>query len=647
MEKFSEVCTLPLNTTGFENLTLKNKSLAYYLSLAGLYGRDIIFAQNNKYNLDVKVVLESMYRRLNNPRAIESLNHNLEIGKVSSFDKFTNYLKLFWFHKGIYHSQSNKLLIPEFNKQEFLELLEISFSQELQEKYDTVISVLFDKNFVPEYKINREDGKDLVADSGVGFYDGVNSSQVSEFRAAQYPLLKNRSPMYGLNSFLKLNKMGYVEEEVASFDGLFSKYLKAICYNLEKALQYTENEHQRKSIEYLIEFYKTGDPKYFDKHSLEWIQDQDSEIYYINGFIECYDDPLGVACTYESLVAFKNPEQTEKVKNITKNIQWFEDNLSVDKRFKKKKASGLSASSITVCSMSGATSPTLPLGICLPNSEWIREQHGSMSVNLLNVHNSRESGDDAVMKEFFLPEYHEIMKEHSLNASSLHTDLHEITGHGSGQMLDGIKNENLKDCYNIIEECRADLVGLYYTSFVELIEFGVMNSNVDMEVFAKAGYLYYITKGNITQLNNIQSGSPISQTHMRNRYIVTNWVLENAKNNEVEVVLKDNKHFIKINDVIGCRVLFGELLREIQRIKSEGDYDAAKAIIAEYGTTPNQEIHEEVISRFSTLNQPKQVGFYTPLINPVEVNGEVVDYEISSPSSFVEDQLQLSNLYSL
>lgn len=644
MERFSDVSMMNLKTDGFENLTFKQKSLAYNLSLAGLFGRDLIFYQNNKYNIDVKITLEYMLSKLS--------KYSLDPKQESCLDSITNYLKLFWFHQGIYHSQSNKILDHNIVSKEFLSLISFlslidgELPENIEKSSSKTISVLFNKGFVPEYKINRESGKDLVADSGTGFYEGLNSSQVKEYRNKNYPKGKNL-PMYGLNSFLTLNSKGDIDEDVISTKGLFSKYLKKMCEYLNNSLEFTENENQYKSIENLIKFYETGDPKYFDKHSLDWVKDQDSDLYFINGFIECYDDPLGIACTFESLVAFKNPEQTKKVNNIIKNVQFFENEMPFDDRFKKEKASGLSASSITVCSMSGATSPVLPLGICLPNSEWIREEYGSKSVNLLNVHNSRDSGNTSSVKEFYLEEYHDLIISYASDASSLHTDLHEITGHGSGKMLKGVKNEDLSDCYNVIEECRADLVGLYFLPSKKLIDFGIIDESLDIKDFSKAGYLHYITKGFLTQLNNISIGEDISQTHMRNRYIVTSWLLENSTKKDLEIVLDNGKHYIKLNNVEGCQLLFGKLLSEIQRIKSEGDYSAAKSLIDKYGTIPNLSIHKEVVSRFESLDLSKQVGFYTPKIMSVNENGKVVDYKITSEKSFIEDQMFLSDNYSL
>lgn len=647
MELIKDVAILNLDTTGFESLTLKQKSLVYHLSEAGLKGRDIIYVQNNKYNLVVKTILESMYNKIQENKSL------ISVDLISPYNKFIEYLKLFWFHQGIYNSLSNKKITPDFTIEEFNSLMEVSFVQNKNELYEIVISVLFKEGFVPEYKICRDSEKDLITDSGVGFYDGgITVKEANDYRNDVF-YNGDSFAQYGMNSFLSKTDSGEIKETVASANGFLGEYISGINSHLTKALEFTENKYQRESIEHLITFYETGNPEYFDKHSLAWVKDTESDIFFINGFIESYDDPLGVACSFESLVAFKNPNQTKKVDNIIDNIQWFEDNLPIDKEFKKDKAVGLSASSITVCSMSGSTSPTLPLGICLPNSDWIRAKHGSKSVNLMNVHNGVSSNNNDINNEFYLPEHQDNLYKYASIANSLHTDLHEITGHGSAKSNDGVKNEDLGEYYSIIEECRADLVGLYYISNPKLKAFGIIDvdssgNDIDMNAFSEIAYLTYLTKGLFTQLTRVEVGNNLAQTHMRNRYLISSWVLANSLNNEAELIEKNNKTFVKINDVEGLNNLFGQLLKEIQRIKSEADFFAAEELIENFGTIINIEQHKEVIKRVESINPPKQFGFLTPIIQPIieEESDVVVDYIMKSSNDFSDDQSYLSKKYS-
>jgi len=704
IERFGKNIILKLNLEGFDSLDLKNKQLTYHLSQAGLYGRNIIFEQNYKHNIVIKNTLELMYRQ------ITESNHN--IIKTEIFENFTLYLKNFWFNAGIYNSFSNKLIDVTFSQDDFKELLLAAKLKLNDSNVKIVLQVFFTPDFVKQYKKIQEDGVDVIANYGGNFYDGLTNTEVKCYRMSIYEKtedspqfgfnsklsikktsrvikpsnsLYNKSLLGLAESTIKILNMEmetedfissseedkskllaflddvrvlfnnneskniyYIHEDIIFENGLYGNYIKKIIEHLEFALDYTENQEQENSISSLITFYKTGKAEDFDKHSLSWIKDTESRVFFINGLIESYDDPKGVACSFESIVAFKNLEQTKKANNITNNIQWFEDNLPVSSEFKKTEAIGLSASSITTVSMSGDSSPALPLGVCLPNSDWIRAKHGSKSVNLANVHNARGESEGDIKKAFFLPEYLNNIKKYGSIASSLHTDLHEIAGHGSCKNLPDVSNSSLDIYYSVIEETRADLVGLYFINSPKLIEFDVINADTDLIAFGETQYINYISNGALLQLKRVELGKTLAQPHLRNRQLISQWILEKAKESRcVELVNINEETFVKLNDFEQLRTLFGELLSEIQRIKSTGDFSAAKAIVEKYGTQINYELHSEILSRFEKLDTPNSTGFLTPLFYPVfDRNGNLSNYHIHHKGSFIEDQLYLSDKYS-
>ncbi len=676
IDRFGKSAILNLNVEGFDKLPLQKKHLVYHLSMSGLYGRDLFLQQNYKHNLTVKTVLETMYQTI---QSVDSTNLNNEI-----FSRFTQYLKEFWLHVGIYDCFSNKRLEVHFTEVEFNYLLSYTEFELNQSDLTLVRSILFDSDFTQLYKNIQADGVDVVAESGGNFYDNLTAAEVDIYRSVKYPRLHN-APQFGFNSRLVKktleediteshelyeNSLAYllneyqkehelneeisvdnnvvIIEERISANGLYGEYVSNIIKHLEMSVEYAENNEQKASILTLIEFYKTGNPADFDVHSLAWVKDQESEIFFINGLIESYDDPKGIGCTFESVVAFKNPEQTEKVNKIIENIQWFENNMPVDSQFKKEEASGLSASSVTVAGMAGATSPTLPLGICLPNSDWIRAQHGSKSVNLANVHNARGESEGDLKSEFFLEDYQSIIKEHTSTSTSLHTDLHEVACHGSCKTLEGVSNEDLDIYYSVIEEARADLVGLYFINRNELVDFGVLEDNIDLKEFGLAQYVHYLTNGSLLQLRRVELGATLAQPHLRNRQLISNWLLEQAQESKcAEQVTQDGKTYIVVNDFDKCRELFGELLGEIQRIKSTGDFTAAKAIVEQYGTQVNYDLHSQILERVESINPPSLYGFTTPIYTEVkDESGNVVDYEVHQKDNFVEDQLYLSKQFS-
>jgi dipeptidyl-peptidase-3 len=635
VERFGNLEILKLNVNGFEFLTLDKKTLVYYLSEAGLWGRNVFYQQNYKHNLIVKKCLEVLYKYLSNQRSISE-----ELIKLES------YLKKFWFNVGIYDSFSNKRLEVDFNIEEFEKMIgeaQLIFSPT---DYDLVKSVLFDPEFTKEYKNIQQSGVDVVAESGGNFYENLTLMEVDQYRESKYPKVED-SPQFGFNSVLVKHEDGIIEEKLIYKEGLYGEYITKIIDNLTKALRYTENVEQNNSIKKLIKFYETGKPEDFDSHSLDWVKDQESEIFFINGLIESYDDPKGVGCTFESIVAFKNPEQTAEVNKIIEHIQWFENNMPVDSKYKKDKAAGLSASSVSVSSMAGATSPTLPLGICLPNSDWIRAKHGSKSVNLLNVANAKDAGGSELKEEFILPRYLESTKLYSGASNSKHTDLHEVAGHGSCKNIPNVSNDNLDIYYSVIEESRADLVGLYFMPMKEMQELDIISKNYELKEYALAQYVGYITNGVILNLRRVELGKDLAQPHLKNRQLISTWILDNAKNKEVELVVKDGKHYIEVNDLYGCQKLFGELLGEIQRIKSEGNYEAAKAIVEKYGTKVNQEIHKETLARVEKLDIAAMTGFLTPIYKLEVVDNILVDVKMKVHNTFVDDQLYLSENYDL
>lgn len=644
VERFGECAILELKTTGFEQLSLNKKQLVYHLSEAGLYGRNIFLQQNHEHNLTVKNVMEELYTLLTEKQH-----------KSDEFDRFTLYLKKFWIHVGIYHGMDNKRLDVDITQFEFKNLLSLVDMQSAVEDIEITQKVLFNSSFTKPLKNIQQSGIDVVAESGGNFYKNLTSKEVVQFQEEQNNSRKilssfneHEKPQYGFNTRLVKYKTGEIKEEVICKDGLYGSLVVKIIHHLEKAMSFVENKKQAESIKSLVAFYETGSAEDFDAHSLAWVQDKESEIFFINGLIESYDDPKGIRCTFESLVSFKNPKETAKVNKIIENIQWFEQNMPVDKEFKKEKASGLSASSVTVASMAGATSPSLPLGICLPNSDWIREKHGSKSVNLFNVENARGQSDDGVKEEFYLPEYQDVITRYASMSGSLHTDLHEVAGHGSCRSNDGVSNDSLDIFYSVIEESRADLVGLYYIGEQELVDYGIIDSDVNLEEFALAAYVKYLTNGSMLQLKRVGYGDDLAQPHLRNRQLIANWVIQNDNKNAVSTYKEKatGKTYVKVNDIKELRILFGQLLFEIQRIKSTGDFDAAKEIIETYATKVNKELHAEVIDRFDELNTPSTYGFTTPLYKKIEdKNGEVLDIEIYRKPSFALDQLYLSTTY--
>lgn len=623
-ERFKDIAVVELNTNGFDNLTDQQKRLAYHLSQAGLWGRFISLDQDSEHNIPLFNALISIYNNADDTTVLKQ--------------QVKDTLFVLFAHNGIYHNTTGYIL-PLSLEEEVLETYRTIDSTAV----DTIKNILF-SNALPVYRTVQADiddngnPVDIVQVSGANFYQGLTVDEVKAYREQNYPKHSNDEvPPYGFNERLVKTEQG-VERQVVSENGLYGEYITQIIHHLSNALEYTENDAQHESIRTLIEFYRSGDAKDFDTHCVAWTKDTESDVYFINGLIEAYKDPLGIGCNFESIVAFKNPLQTAKVNKTIENIQWFEDNMPFDDRFKKEKAQGLSASSITVVSMAGDTSPSLPLGINLPNSDWIRAKHGSKSVNLENVSSSRSISEAVLRNELYLPQYQDMIERYGTMAASLHTDLHEIAGHGSGRVLDGYNTEDIGAYYSTIEECRADLVALYFIANPKLKEFGVFDSDVVVEEAAQAEYVSYLTNGAFGQLRRIDLGKDLTQAHFRNRQLISNWVLEHADTDKIALVERDGKSYIQINDIYHAQNLFGQLLSKIQEIKSTANFEAARDLVLTYGTKVNQDLHKRFLERINALDLARVLCFNTPIL--VELDNDIV---IEQPTSFFEQQMQLHN----
>jgi dipeptidyl-peptidase-3 len=640
VDQFADLRILRYQVPGFEALTPAQKELVYYLSEAALCGRDIIFDENYKHNLKIRRTLDAIVTGYtgdrNDPRWAE----------------FMTYVKRVWFSSGIHHHYSNDKFIPEFDTDYFAALVKgsegVTFPLAEGQSVDDLIAflrpILFDPA-VDARKISQDSTKDLVVNSAVNFYDGVIQTEVESYYKAIADA-KDPTPIsYGLNTRV-VKKDGKVVEEVASINGLYGPAIAKIVFWLEKAAGVAENDGQKKVIESLIAYYRTGDLKTFDKYNILWVEDLSSLVDFINGFIEVYNDPLGRKASWESVVNFKDLEATKRADTISANAQWFEDNSPVDPRFKKKEVKGVSAKVITAAMLGGDCYPSTPIGINLPNANWIRKTYGSKSVTLENI---THAYDQASLKSGFGEEFSysaehlEREKKYGPLAGNIHTDLHEVLGHGSGQLLSGVTAESLRNYHSPIEESRADLFALYYIIDDKIIELGLL-PNADA---AKTEYDLQIRNGLMTQLTRIQPGKTIEQAHMRCRAMVSHWVYEKGKaENVISREVKDGKTYFVINNYQKLRRLYGELLAEVQRITSEGDYEAAKNLIETYGVQVDQDLHKEVLERYAKLHLAPYSGFVNPVYTPVIENGRIVDVKVSTTEGYVEQMLRYGRDYS-
>ena len=641
VEQFADLQLLRYVVHGFEDLSLEQKELVYYLSQAALEGRDILFDQNGKYNLVIRRMLETVYTDYQGNRADADFV-NLEI-----------YLKRVWFSNGIHHHYASDKFVPAFTP-EFIRTalknvdaakLPLADGETVDTLCDRIFPVIFDPKVMSK-RVNQADGEDLVLTSAANYYDGVTQQEAEEF----YDALKNPADdqpvMFGMNSRL-VKENGQVQEKVWKSGGLYGAAIdKIICW-LEKAFEVAENEVQRAVIEKLIRFYKEGDLHTFDEYSILWVKDLDSRVDFVNGFIESYGDPLGMKASWESIVNFKDLEATKRTETISANAQWFEDHSPVNPSFKKKKVKGVSAKVITAAMLGGDLYPATAIGINLPNSNWIRSVHGSKSVtigNLTDAYNKAAHGNGFMDEFVYGAEEKEWIDKYADLTGDLHTDLHECLGHGSGQLLPGIDQDALKAYGSTIEEARADLFGLYYLPDQKMIELG-LTPNEDA---FKAEYYTYMMNGLMTQLVRIEYGHSVEEAHMRNRQLIAKWAYEKgASEKVVELVKKEEKTYVKINDYKKLRDLFGTLLAEIQRIKSEGDYEAARQLVEKYAVKVDPQLHAEVLSRYEKLHLAPYKGFINPVYEAVtDEKGRIIDVKVSYQEGYAEQMLRYSREYS-
>jgi dipeptidyl-peptidase III len=638
IEQFADLKILRYKVSGFEELTLKEKELVYYLSQAAIEGRDIIFDQNYKHNLAVRRTLEAIWSGYTGDRTTEE------------FKAFEIYLKRVWFSNGIHHHYSTEKIIPDFSFEYFQTLLhEIDpirlplSSDESKESFITKLKpVIFDRN-VDFKKVNQADGQDLVATSAGNFYKGAITQQEVEEFYQKIAIPDDQEPVsYGLNTTLA-KKNGELVEEVWKIGGKYSPAIEKIVYWLEKALKVTENERQKEVISLLIAYYKTGNLKTFDQYNIAWLNDQSSRVDFVNGFIETYGDPLGIKASWEAIVNFKDLEATHRTDIISANAQWFEDHSPVNPKFRKEKVKGVSAKVITAAIIAGDDYPATAIGINLPNADWIRKEHGSKSVTIQNItyayHQAAQG--NGFMEEFcYSPEEIEGERKYGFLADNLHTDLHECLGHGSGQLMPGVSGTELKAYGSTIEEARADLFALYFMGDNKIVELGLLP---DGKAY-RAAYDDYIRNGLMTQLTRIEPGRDIEESHMRNRQLIAKWAYENGKKDHViEFKKRDDKTYLVINDYPKLRLLFGNLLAEIQRIKSEGDFESGRVLVETYGVKVDQTLHAEVLERYKELNIAPYGGFLNPEYKPLtDASGNITDIIADYSETFVRQMMRYS-----
>jgi len=640
VEQFADLKIMRYQVPGFEKLTLQQKELVYYLSQAALCGRDIIFDQNGKYNLAIRRTLENIYITYSGKR------------EGAEWKAFEIYLKRVWFSNGIYHHYASEKFIPGISKEYFNELVinsnmsgfPVREGQAVEQLINELIPVIFDPEFMPK-KVNLDGDADLVLTSAVNFYEGVTQAEVEDYYKSKIQPDPEHPLSFGLNSIL-VKEDGKVVEKIWKIGGGYSPAIEKIVFWLEKAITVAENPAQKATLAKLVEYYTTGDLKTWDEYNVLWVEDLKSDIDVVNGFIESYEDPLGRKATWESVVNFKDKEATKRAEIISGNAQWFEDNSPVDKRFKKAEVKGVTAKVITAAQLAGDCYPSTPIGINLPNADWIRKYHGSKSVTIENItyaYDQAALGNGMLQEFVYSSQERELSQKYGPLASNVHTDLHECLGHGSGQLLPGTSSEALRNYQSTLEEARADLFALYYIMDPKLVALKVLPS-ADA---AKAEYNSFIRNGLLTQLTRIAPGKNIEESHMRNRQLIAMWCYAQGKaGNVIEFVTHEGKTYIQINDYQKLRTLFGELLAEIQRIKSEGDFEAGKMLVEQYGVKVDQTLHAEVLLRFKKLNVAPYGGFMNPVFTLVTNKGEVTDVKVEYPLDYAGQMLDYSKNYS-
>ena len=638
-ERFADLQLLRYRLNGFEQLSLLQKRLIYYLSQATLYGRDITFDQFGRHNLRIRKTLETVYTDL-------TVAHDTD-----DFKALEVYLKRVWFSNGIYHHYGSEKFLPGFSEDYLRQVLHevnpvrlpLRPGETVDALCDELFPVIFDPEVLPK-RVNKADGEDLVATSACNFYDGVTQQEAEAFYQQQKDAAGNDdAPVsYGLNSTL-VKQDGVIREQVWSANGRYANAIRHIVSWLEKAREVAENERQRHVIGLLIDYYNTGDLRKFNDYCIAWVEEQEGRIDFVNGFIEVYGDPLGLKGSWEGIVEYKDMEATRRTQTISKNAQWFEDHSPVDPRFRKPKVKGVTANAICAAMLGGDEYPSTAIGINLPNADWIRAQHGSKSITISNITDAynKASRGSGFKEEFVIDQDTlKLIDKYGDICDDLHTDLHECLGHGSGRLLPGVDPDALKAYGNTIEEARADLFGLYYIADQKLVELGLVP---DGEAY-KSQYYSYIMNGLMTQLIRIEPGRQIEEAHMRNRALIAHWCYEQG--NVVRLEQRDGKTYVRITDYEALRLLFAQLLAEVQRIKSEGDFEAARQLVERYAVKVDARLHTEVLERYKQLNLAPYKGFINPQLTPLlDDNGEICDIEVSYSESYAHQMLRYSTEY--
>ena len=635
-ERFADLQMLRYRLPQFEKLSLQQKKYIYYLSQATLCGRDITTDQFGKYNLRIRKTLEALYT---------GLDANAD---KDNYDKLALYLKRVWFSNGIYHHYANDKIQPDFSEAFFraavrqmpIDKLPMTGYNSVEELCDELCPVMFNPKILPK-RVNKADGVDLVKTSACNYYEGVSQQEVEDFYNEKKAAAGDNSPSWGLNTKLVKDDSG-LEEKVWKENGEYGEAIRQIIYWLDKAKSVAENQQQQRVIDLLIKYYRTGDLHLFDEYSIEWLKEQAGNVDFINGFIEVYGDPLGIKASWEGIVEYKDLEATRRTRLISDNAQWFEDHSPVDSRFKKAEVRGVTANVVCAAMLGGDEYPSTAIGINLPNADWIRAQHGSKSVTISNItdaYNKAAKGN-GFKEEFVIDkETLDIVSRYGDICDELHTDLHECLGHGSGKLLPGVSPDALKAYGNTIEEARADLFGLYYMADDKLQELGLLP---DKNAF-RSQYYTYMMNGLMTQLTRIERGKDIEEAHMRNRALIAHWTLEHGKG-AVELVKRNGKTYVQINNYEQLHRLFGELLAEVQRIKSEGDFNAARNLVENYAVKVDGELHAEVLERFAKLDIAPYKGFINPVYKPIlNSEGELMDVEVDYSEAYDAQMLRYSS----
>lgn len=640
VERFADLEILRYEVAGFDELTLDQKKLIYYLQEAALQGRDILFDQNGKWNLAIRQTLETVYTDYQGDRTTEE------------WAAFETYTKQVWFANGIHHHYSSDKFLPAFTPEYFAEAvksvdaskLPIREGETVEDLIATLTPIMFDPTVMPK-RTNQADGEDLILTSAGNYYDGVTQQEAEAFyNAMKDP--KDETPIsYGLNSRL-VKRDGKIYEEVYKIDGRYGSAIARIVEWLEKAAGVAENDAQKAVIEKLIEYYRTGDLRTFDEYAILWVQDLDSRIDFVNGFTESYGDPIGLKASWESIVNFKDLEASRRTQLISENAQWFEENSPTDKRFKKENVKGVAAKVITAAILAGDCYPSTPIGINLPNANWIRATHGSKSVTIDNL---TEAYAEAAKGNGFNEEFvysdveRELLAKYGGITGDLHTDLHECLGHGSGKLLPGVDPDALRSHGSTLEEARADLFALYYMADAKLVELGIIPND---EAY-KACYYQQMMNGLMTQLHRIEPGKDIEESHMRDRQLIAAWAYDLGKaENVMEIAVVDGKRYVKINDYVKLREIFGQQLAEIQRIKSEGDYEAGRILVEKYAVKVDADLHNEVLARYEALNLAPYKGFVNPVyVAEYDAEGNITDVKLDYTEGYAEQMLRYSSEY--